>query len=54
MMERLGGWSSLELKRLGTSGALLFIDSADGRLKQLLLFLSRLCPRFVGRADARP
>ena len=53
MMERLGGWSSLELERLCTSGALLFAGRADGRRKQLLLFLSRLRPRFVGRADAR-
>ena len=45
MLEQLGGWFSLELKRLGTSGALLFIESADSGLKQRLLFLSRLCPR---------
>jgi CYTH domain-containing protein len=53
MTERLGGWSSLELERLCTSGALLFAGRVDGRRKQLLLFLSRLRPRFVGRADAR-
>jgi CYTH domain-containing protein len=53
MMERLGGWSSLELKRLGTSGALLFAGIADGCLKQRLLFLSSSCPRLMAGADAR-